>query len=113
MKIYSPICLGLFALTMVSCNSQKETTTSVYPVTQKADSADIYFGEKVNDPYRWLENDTSEATGQWVKAQNDVTFSYLDKITYREKIKKRLEKVFDYERLSAPFKEGAYYYFYK
>lgn len=84
-----------------------------YPVTQKVDSVDIYFGEKVSDPYRWLENDTAKETADWVKAQNDVTFGFLEKIPYRETIKKRLEQVYNYERLGAPSKEGEYYYFYK
>jgi prolyl oligopeptidase len=100
-------------VTVISCNSQQETTRSVYPATAKVDTVDNYFGEKVPDPYRWLESDTSEATGSWVKSQNEVTFAYLNNINYRDRIKKRLEKLFNYERLSAPFREGEYYYFYK
>jgi prolyl oligopeptidase len=84
-----------------------------YPVTKKVDTVDHYFGTAVKDPYRWLENDTSAETAEWVKAQNEVTFGYLDKIPYRKEIKKRLEDIYNYERLSAPKKEGEYYYFYK
>ena len=62
-----------------------------YPVTTKSDHVDTYHGVQVPDPYRWLENDTSAATGQWVEAQNKVTFGYLDQITWRANLKKRLE----------------------
>lgn len=84
-----------------------------YPETARVDTVDNYFGEEVKDPYRWLEDDTSEETAAWVKAQNEVTFGYLNSIPYRDKILQRLEKVYNYERLSAPFREGDYYYFYK
>jgi prolyl oligopeptidase len=98
----------------LACSTKKEETTSMkYPETKKVDTVDTYFGEQVADPYRWLENDTAKETGEWVKAQNDITFGYLEKIPYRETIKKRLEQVYNYERLGAPFKEGEWYYFYK
>lgn len=84
-----------------------------YPVTAKVDTVDTYFGATVSDPYRWLENDTAQQTTDWVKAQNDVTFGFLNQIPYRANIKKRLEAIYNYERLSAPFQEGDYYYFYK
>lgn len=102
------------AIMMTGCNKADEKMTSgKYPFSLQGDSIDNYFGEKVRDPYRWLENDTTEETAAWVQAQNKATFSYLDKIGYRDKIKNRLEKLYDYERLSAPSKEGDYYYFYK
>jgi prolyl oligopeptidase len=101
-------------ITFLSCNKQKEQTANMkYPETVKVDTVDNYFGEQVADPYRWLEDDTSKQTADWVKAQNEITFSYLKNIPYRDKIKKRLEELFNYERLSAPFKEGEYYYYYK
>jgi prolyl oligopeptidase len=104
-------CCAWMAL---ACSTKKEETTSMkYPETKKVDTVDTYFGEQVADPYRWLENDTAKETGEWVKAQNDITFGYLEKIPYRETIKKRLEQVYNYERLGAPFKEGEWYYFYK
>ena len=99
---------------MLGCEKAVEKNSSPkYPRTQKVDSIDTYFGEQVADPYRWLEDDRSEETSQWVKAQNDITFGYLDKIPYRDKIRERLESLYNYERLSAPFREGDYYYFYK
>jgi prolyl oligopeptidase len=98
----------------LACSTKKEETTSMkYPETKKVDTVDTYFGEQVADPYRWLENDTAKETGEWVKAQNDITFGFLEKIPYRETVKKRLEEVYNYERLGAPFKEGEWYYFYK
>ena len=99
---------------MISCEKSGENISALrYPETAKVDTIDKYFGEDVADPYRWLEDDRSSETAGWVKAQNDITFGYLENIPYRNKIKDRLEQLYDYERLSAPFKEGDYYYFYK
>ncbi|MEF1215669.1 S9 family peptidase, partial [Vibrio alginolyticus] len=84
-----------------------------YPTTQKVDVVDDYFGTKVSDPYRWLEDDLSPETAEWVKAQNAVTFDYLSKIPYREQIEERITKLMDYEKQSQPFKEGKFTYFYK
>ncbi|GJM32458.1 MAG: prolyl endopeptidase [Saprospiraceae bacterium] len=84
-----------------------------YPETQSVDQVDNYNGTEVADPYRWLESDTSEATAQWVKAQNEVTSGFLEKIPYREKIEERLTELINYPRLSSPFRAGEYYFFYK
>jgi prolyl oligopeptidase len=84
-----------------------------YPQTKKVDVVDDYFGTKVADPYRWLEDDRSPETAEWVKQQNQVTFNYLKQIPYRETIKKTLAEKWNYEKEGAPFKEGDYYYFYK
>jgi prolyl oligopeptidase len=102
-------------LPLLSCNIESKThpIPVTYPTTVKADSSDTYFGTKVEDPYRWLENDRSPETEAWVKAENKITFGYLDKIPFRESLKKRLQKLWDYEKLGAPFKEGTYTYFYK
>jgi prolyl oligopeptidase len=85
-----------------------------YPVTKK-DSAvsDNYFGTLVPDPYRWLENDTSAETAAWVKTENEVTNNYLGQIPFRDAIRKRYEGLYNYEKFSAPFKEGKYTYYYK
>jgi len=85
----------------------------VYPVTKKVDQFDDYFGTKVADPYRWLEDETSPETKAWVDEQNKVTFGYLDKIPYREKLKARLTQLFNYPRISAPFHRGDTYFFTK
>src|SRR5690606_30485032 len=84
-----------------------------YPQTAKGDVVDTYFEQTVADPYRWLENDRSAETEAWVKAQNKVTFGYLEQIPYREQIKQKLAASWNYEKVTAPFKEGKYTYFYK
>lgn len=104
--------LGLCAATF-ACSKKEESAVNKYPETKKVDSVDTYFGENVADPYRWLENDTTEETSQWVKSQNDVTFGYLNSIPYRDKLRKRIESLNNFEKLSAPFKEGEYFYYYR
>ena len=84
-----------------------------YPETKKVEVVDDYFGTKVADPYRWLEDETSPETKAWIEAQNAVTFGYLDKIPYREKLKARLTELYDYPRISAPFRRGDTYFFTK
>ena len=84
-----------------------------YPITTKNDVFDTYFGTKINDPYRWLEDDRSAETKAWVEAENKVTQGYLSGIPFRGDIKKRLETLWNYEKFTAPFKEGLYTYFYK
>jgi prolyl oligopeptidase len=84
-----------------------------YPVAKKTDHTDTYFGVNVPDPYRWLENDNSPETAQWVSEENKVTFDYLEKIPYREKLKKRLEALYNYPKYSAPARRGENYFFYK
>lgn len=84
-----------------------------YPQTTKGDVVDTYFGEEVPDPYRWLEDDRSPETESWVKAQNVTTQDYLKNIPYRSEIEGVVRDLFNYERVSAPFKEGNYTYFYK
>lgn len=101
--------LSLTMILMISCQQQKFN----YPVTAKVDQVDEYFGTKVADPYRWLEDDTSAQTAEWVKAQNAVTFGFLEAIPYRTKIQERLTKIWDYPKVSAPYKEGGRYYFSK
>jgi prolyl oligopeptidase len=84
-----------------------------YPQSKKGDMIDTYFGTPVPDPYRWLEDDEAADTKAWVVEQNKVTQHYLDQIPYRESIRQRLENLWNYEKYSAPFKEGKYTYFYK
>jgi prolyl oligopeptidase len=93
--------------------SMNKAVSVVYPETKTGDVVDTYFGENVADPYRWLEDDMSEETADWVNAQNTATFSYLEQIPYRNKLKERLEKLMNYEKIGAPFEEGGYTYFYK
>ncbi|WP_105213525.1 MULTISPECIES: prolyl oligopeptidase family serine peptidase [unclassified Pseudoalteromonas] len=84
-----------------------------YPITRKGEVVDSYFDQQVADPYRWLEDDMSSETAQWVEAQNKVTFGYLEQIPFRDELKQRLKTLMDYEKVSAPFTEGEYTYFYK
>lgn len=93
--------------------TQSEAQSDKYPKTKKVDTVDVYFGTKVSDPYRWLEDDNSKETAEWVKQENAVTYDYLSKIPFREKVKTRLTQLWNYEKISAPVKHGAYYYFYK
>jgi prolyl oligopeptidase len=99
---------------IISARAQKRIPKAMnYPETKLADSVDTYFGVEVKDPYRWLEDDKSKETEDWVKAQNVVTNEYLKQIPYREELKERLEKMWNYEKVGAPFKEGNHTYFYK
>ncbi len=82
-----------------------------YPETPRVDVIDDYFGTKVPDPYRWLEDDMSEETAAWVQAQNKVTFHYLEQIPFREQIRQRLTEDWNYERVSAPVQHGDFHYF--
>ena len=111
-KISTAICVLSLIAYSNSANSQNQIELK-YPETKKVDTVTDYFGTKVKDPYRWLEDDRSEETENWVKAQNKVTFNYLEKIPYRDQLKKRLTQLWDYEKLGAPFTEGDYIYFYK
>ena len=112
-KLILPI---LFASTiLVSCKEEikKQQTNVNYPLTTKKAVIDTLFGTEVVDNYRWLEDDRSEATETWVRAENEVTFDYLSKIPYRTQLKTRLTELWNYEKVGTPFIEGGYTYFYK
>ena len=112
-----PIILSLLLLLiMSSCKDDQPVKKDIvinYPETKMVDTVTTYFGVEVKDPYRWLEDDRSTETENWVKAENQSTYGYLDNIPYRKELKERLEKLWNYEKLGAPFKEGDYTYFYK
>ncbi len=84
-----------------------------YPETKKTKQEDNYFGTVVADPYRWLEDDNSDETKQWVESENKVTEEYLSAIPFRNKVKSKLQEMWNYPKYGSPFKEGDYYYFYK
>lgn len=108
------LILCLCFVWLYACESGSETNIeTLYPETMKGDQVDDYFGVKVADPYRWLEDDMSAETAEWVKGENDLTYDYLNHIPYREDLKERLTEVFNYERITAPNRQGAYFYFYK
>jgi len=112
-KIIAISIIGIFIISCNNSESQKHTEKLTYPTTKKVDTITDYFGAKLNDPYRWLEDDMSPETQAWVGEQNIVTFDYLAKIPYREELKQRLEKLWNYEKIGSPSKEGEYTYFYK
>ncbi|MBP1659964.1 MAG: Prolyl oligopeptidase, partial [Candidatus Aminicenantes bacterium] len=101
------------AMVLAFAACQKGAAKLAYPVTKTVDQVDDYFGTKVADPYRWLEDDNAEDVKAWVQAQNAVTFGYLDQIPYRPKIKARLTEIFNYPRYSSPFRVGDRYFFTK
>ena len=108
--------LGAITLLISACETKKEKSSDMavtYPTTKKVDTVDTYFGTEVPDPYRWLEDDRSQETEAWVKSENEATYGYLNKIPFKEEIKKKLENIWNYEKIGAPFKEGDYTYFYK
>jgi prolyl oligopeptidase len=82
-----------------------------YPVTRKEDVSEMIHGVKIDDPYRWLEDDNASATQDWVKRQNEVTFGYLQDIPQREGIRKRMAQIFNFERFGVPSKQGNRYFF--
>mgnify|MGYP001439095554 CR=1 FL=1 len=108
MKTTYFLALLLFFASCKSKISMKE-----YPITEKKEVIDNYFGVEVVDNYRWLEDDLSEETAQWVKQQNEVTFDFLNQIAIKNVLKERLTEIWNYEKLSAPFKRGDYTYLYK
>ena len=109
MKKYFPIlCICM----LYSCK-QDSIKLLPYPETDKEDVSDDYFGTRVDDPYRWLEDDRSPKTAAWVKAENAVTKDYISQIPFRDRIRERLTEIWNYPRYTTPFKEGGYYYYMK
>lgn len=122
MKNLSLIGAVIVALSACSEANQNEENNAeenisinlkAYPEVRKDSVVDDYYGTQVEDPYRWLENDTSAETAEWVKAQNEVTFDYLSQIPYRKQIEDRLTTLWNYEKVGSPFKHGPYYFMYK
>ena len=106
--------LALIALIACKPESKDNRMQLVYPETRKDESVvDTYFGQNVADPYRWLEDDQSEETALWVKAQNDVAQQFLGSIPFKSKLRSRLEEIWNYEKIGAPFIEGEFTYFSK
>ena len=98
---------------LTSCHKKNNIPKVEYPETKKCDTVDHYFGVAVPDPYRWLEDDYSEETANWVKAQNEVTNKFLSQIPYREKMKQHLKDIMNYPKEGAPWKKGDRYFFYR
>ncbi|MBT0810028.1 S9 family peptidase [Litoribacter ruber] len=106
------IALGLALGLFTGAQAQMQMDLN-YPNTTKGEQIDTYWGEQLADPYRWLEDDHAEETKAWVESQNKVTFDYLKKIPFRSQIREKLEDVWNYEKVGAPFEYGDYTYFYK
>lgn len=103
----------LFSIAILIGFSSCKNSTIKYPETKKVDQVDEYFGVKIEDPYRWLENDRSDETEAWVKAQNEVTQNYLAAIPYKDKIKERLTELYAFETINSPIKKGDKYFYFK
>ena len=103
--------LILISVALVTSCAKKSPI--MYPETKKEIVIDSFFGQAVEDPYRWLEDDRSAETEDWVARQNAVTFDYLDQIDYRSTLEESLTNLWNYEKRSSPFVEGDYTYFYK
>ncbi len=112
MKTTAALAASMLALGLAGACAKKEAPVK-YPATRTVDQVDDYFGTKVADPYRWLEDDNAPEVKDWVQAENAVTFGYLDKIPFRPKIKERLTAIFNYPRYSSPIRSGDRYFFYK
>ncbi len=107
----TPLIVLTTAALAAGCDAANEVEPSTklvvdYPETQQIPVVDVYFDTSITDPYRWLEDDQSDATKAWVDTQNTVTFGYLKKLPRRQELRARLERLLDYERQSAPFEEG-------
>jgi len=110
----SLIVVCIVAFIAFSCSQGTEQAqVSTYPPTKKIDHVDTVSGIAIADPYRWLENDTAKETADWVASQNEVTFGYLKHIPFRDAIRKRLDEVQNYERLTSPVRHGEYFYYSK
>ncbi len=100
------------AALFTGCNDMKNIKHRPYPVAERGDVVDDYFGTKVPDPYRWLEDDNSEATAAWVEAENAVTFDYLSQIPFRDAIRQRLTELWNYPKEGVPTKHGDWWYYF-
>jgi prolyl oligopeptidase len=115
------LALSVTALLTTSCTSQsKKQDAEVkgpgkvsYPITKTIDQNDNYFGDTINDMYRWLENEGDTAVRNWIAAQNNVTFGYLDQIPYRNQLKQRLTELANYPKMTTPYRAGEYYFYSK
>lgn len=110
-SVIALLLIGLLAA-LVAMTSDAQIS---YPDTRRVDHVDTYHGVQVEDPYRWLEDDvrSSEDVAEWVEAQNKVTFDYLAEIPERERIKRRLTEIWNFEKYRSPFKRGGRYYYYR
>jgi len=108
--------LKLIVLTVLSLSfmtAKSQSSSIEYPKAHTVDSVDVYFGNEISDPFRWLEDDNSEETAEWVKIENEITRNYLEKIPFREKLEERLTKIWNYPKFGVPFSKGDKLFFFK
>ncbi|MBK8848106.1 MAG: S9 family peptidase [Bacteroidetes bacterium] len=116
LKKFIALMITVTALTAAHAQNEKIAIGKErpkYPLTKKEDIVEDHFGTKVADPYRWLENDTTAETADWVKEQNTVTFDYLSKIPFRNKLKSRITDLINYPKFGSPWRAGEYYFYSK
>ncbi|MFA5417285.1 MAG: prolyl oligopeptidase family serine peptidase [Bacteroidales bacterium] len=113
MKKQFLILVTLSFIMTTACMQKKQHTKLNYPVAKKVDTVDTYFAHHVADPYRWLEDDNSAETAEWVAEENAITNEYLSKIPFREQLRKRLTDIWNYPKYGVPFKKGDHYFFFK
>lgn len=111
-QLYALLLSGLL-LASACKNDMNKKIEFRYPPSIQTDHEDLYFGDEVKDPYRWLENENSDSTREWVDRQNEVTFKYLEQVPYRTQLRERLSSLWDYARYGAPFRAGEKYFMYK
>src|ERR1041385_3617925 len=113
-KIFFSVAPAVFVFAACSSVEQPSSASALaYPQARKVDTVDTYFGTKVPDPYRWLEDDNSDSTKKWVDAENKLMQDYISKIPFRDKIKERLKQVWNFEKMSAPYYHGKKYFYSK
>jgi prolyl oligopeptidase len=100
-------------LLMIESQAQTKIPVPQLTPTRKDTTVDTYFGTRISDPYRWLEDDHSQETAEWVRKENMATFDYLKRIPFRDKVGKELSRMWNYEKYGNPSKEGKYLLFYK
>ena len=114
-KFYNALALGVFGFLLILFLFMEKPTPAYkvkYFKTNELDVLDDYFGTKIKDPFRWLEDDHAKETKNWVYKQNQVTSQYLSKIPFRTKLKNKIKTMLDYTRTSTPFKKNNMYYYY-
>jgi prolyl oligopeptidase len=113
-KVFALIALIMLVF-LPACQKQGREAQAqlTYPVIKTVEQVDDYFGTKVADPYRWLEDDNAPEVKEWVKEENKVTFAYLESIPFREKIRQRITEIYNYPKYTSPFRAGEYYFFFK
>jgi prolyl oligopeptidase len=104
------ILIMVISSTMASFGQNQKPNSITYPVTKTSEQLGVFYDTKSNDPYQWLEDDKSAATIEWVKEENKVTFDYLSKIPFRNTIKQRMEKLWNFEKVSAPWVTKSIYF---